>query len=112
MEAALVLPILLVVTLAAVEVIALASLRLDLVAAAREGARVAATVPDVEESVRAVHGALGGNLAERVTVNVRRPSVVGRPAVVTVSVRQQLRTPLLDRVSVPLEASATMRVER
>jgi hypothetical protein len=111
-ETALVLPVLLVVVLAAFEVFTLASLRIDLVAAAREGARVAATVPDVEEPVRVVHETLGEELAQRVRVNVRRPSVVGRQAVVTVSINQPLRTPLLDRLSIRLQASAAMRVER
>ena len=111
-EAVLVLPLLLMVALAAIEVFALATLRLDLVAAAREGARVAATAADPAGAVRAARESLPDHVADRVRVGVRRSAVVGDPAVVTVEISQPLSTPLLDRVSVPLKASATMRVER
>lgn len=111
-ETALVIPVILVVVLAAFEVVTLATTRLELVAAAREGARVAATAPDPAMAVAAARGALSGDLAGTATISVRRPSVVGQPAIVEVGVSKHLVTPLLDAISVRLSARAVMRVER
>src|SRR5690606_6508233 len=90
---------------------ALARTRLVVVAAAREGARVAATQPDPADAARAVRGALG-DLGDAARITVSRPHVVGRPATVEVEVRQALRTPLLQHLRVPVGGRATMRVER
>jgi Flp pilus assembly protein TadG len=111
-EAALVIPLILVVALACFEVVSVVSVRLDMVAAAREGARVAATVPAPERAVAVVREVLGNDLGRRAQVTVRRSAVVGSAAVVTVEVVQPLRTPLLSAVRVPLRVEATMRVER
>jgi Flp pilus assembly protein TadG len=108
-EAAFVVPVLLVVLMAVVEVVAAIGAQLELVAAAREGARVAATTPDPAEAARAVREVLGG--AVGATVTVTRPAVVGRPATVTVTLDKPLVTPLLDGITVPLSARAVMRVE-
>ena len=111
-EAALLIPLILVVALACFEVVAVVSVRLEMVAAAREGARVAATVPAPERAVEAVRETLGGDLGDRARVTVRRSAVVGSPAVVAVAVVQPLRTPLLSAIRVPIRVEATMRVER
>lgn len=111
-EAVLVLPVLLIVVLATFELVAVVSVRLELIAAAREGARVAATVPAPERAVEAVRSALREGLSDMARISVRRSAVVGSAAVVTVSIELPLRTPLLSRVRVPLSAQAVMRVER
>lgn len=110
-EAAFVLPVILVVLLAAFELTVLAATRLELVAAARDGARVAATVADPARAVEAVRDSLDPELAALATVSVTRPTVSGRPAEVVVTVVWQLRTPLLSMFSVPLTGSAVMVVE-
>lgn len=110
-EAVLVVPVVLLVVLAVFELVALGVTKLELTAAAREGARVAATVPDPGRAVAAVRETLSEPLRTRALVSVARPTVVGRPAEVTVSVSRPLRSPLLDAVVVPLSARAVMAVE-
>lgn len=110
-EFVLVVPLILLVLVTCLEVAALARTRLVVVAAAREGARVAATQPDPAAAARAVRGALG-ELGDSARITVTRPHVVGRPATVEIEVRQALRTPLLQRLTVPIGGRATMRVER
>lgn len=111
-EAALVMPLLLLVLVAFFELAGLVGARLELVAAAREGVRVAATTPDPQRAVAAVRAVLPDRLDPLVTIRVKRPSVVGRLAEVVVSYRRSLSTPLLRGVTVPLSARAVMRVER
>ncbi len=110
-ETALVLPVVLVVLLAGLEVVALARTQLHLVAAAREGARVAATVADPARAVAAVVEALGPEEGGRARVTVTRGGV-GSTATVKVRLRQPLVTPLLQRFAVELTSRAVMRVER
>lgn len=110
MEAALVLPVLLVVALAVFETVATVTLYIEIVAAAREGARVAATTPDPEAAVAAVRETLGP-LGGRARVSVVRPGEVGALARVTVRVDRPLSTPLLDGITVPVASTAAMRVE-
>ena len=86
-------------------------IQIEVVGAAREGARVAATSPDPELALAAARAALGSRGAGA-RVSVRRPHVVGQPAVVTVVLDYRLRLPLLGRFSVPLSGRAVMRVER
>ncbi len=109
-EAALVLPVLLVVTIAVFEAIATVTLYIEVVAAAREGARVAATVPDPEAAVTAVRSSLG-ELGGQARVDVVRPGEVGALARVTVHLDRHLATPLLEGIRVPLGSMAAMRVE-
>ncbi len=109
---ALTIPTLILVLLAMLEVIVVARLQLELVAAAREGARVAATVVDPAAAVRATQDAIGPGLSDQVRVEVTRPTVPGRLAMVRVSLRHQLVTPLLRWVTVDLSGRAVMRVER
>lgn len=112
MEAALVIPVILVVLFAALELVSIVVTHQQLVVAAREGVRVAATVPDPSKAVSAVRNSLGEDLAGLVRVGVRRPSVVGRPAEVTVSYAKPLRVLLFKALTIPLEARAVMRVEQ
>ncbi len=109
-EAALVLPLLLVVMVACLQVMSAISIHQQLVAAAREGARVAATVPDPARAVQAVRDTLSGEISERVKVTVRRPQVVGEMAEVVVFYQMPLRGPFLD-LRFPITARAVMRVE-
>ncbi|CAN5880464.1 hypothetical protein BH23ACT5_BH23ACT5_05500 [soil metagenome] len=112
MEFVLVLPLVVLVLVACLEVAALGRMRVELVAAAREGARAAATEPDPARAVGAVRETLGESASEGVRISVSRPHVVGRLATVELVLRQPLRAPLLDRLTVTLTARASMRVER
>ena len=112
LELAVTIPTLILVLLAMLEVVVVARLQLELVAAAREGARVAATVLDPGAAMRATQHAVGPNLSDRIIVEVTRPTVPGRLAIVRVSLRHQLVTPLLRWLSVDLSGRAVMRVER
>ena len=112
LELAVTIPTLILVLLAMLEVVVVARVQLELVAAAREGARVAATVVDPAAAVRATQQAVGPNLSDRIIVDVTRPTVPGRQAIVQVSLRHQLVTPLLRWLSVDLSGRAVMRVER
>ena len=111
-EAALVIPVMVIVLVAVFEIVAAVAVRLDLVAAAREGARVAATVPAPERAVAVVREVLPEAIRSRARVSVTRSAVVGSSATVIVRLDLPLRTPLLDRLRIPLEGRAVMRVER
>lgn len=111
MEFALVLPVVLMLVMALVEVAVVARTQLEVVNAAREGAREAAASPDPSAAVAAVRGALG-ELGVRARVSVRRPDVVGRPATVHVTVPHRVAAPLLGGFQVELSATSSMRVER
>ena len=76
-EAVLVLPLVLVVLVAVAELFLLAATRLEMEAAAREGARVAATHPDPGRAAAAVRGALSPGLAGKVRIEVTGASVAG-----------------------------------
>ena len=110
MEFVLVIPLLFLLIVGMVEVTVLARTSLQLVAASREGARVAATAPDTSKAIEAARNVLGDELGGRARITVRRPSVVGRPARVTVTVMHTV-VPALGGFRVPLESSTTMRVE-
>lgn len=110
MEFALILPLVLLVLLALVEVAIVARTQLELVNAAREGARTAATVVDPAEAAAATRRALGSRGADA-RVSVTRPHVVGENAVVTVVVPYRVGRLMLGGVEVSLRARAVMRVE-
>lgn len=105
-------PLVLVVLLGAVEVVVAGRAQLELVGAAREGARRAATSPDPAHAAAAVRQALDADLATRTRVTVIRPHVVGRAAVVRLEARHRVAMPLLGGFDVTLRARAAMRVER
>lgn len=110
-EAALILPLVGLALLAIVEVFSLVGTRLDMVAAAREGVRVAATVPDPARAADVAKEVLG-DLAPLARVVVRRPDVAGRLAAVEITVRRPLRTPFLSAMRIEMTSKAVMRVER
>ena len=110
-EFALVVPLVLALLLAVVEVAVVGRAQLELIGAAREGAREAATNPDPASAVRATRGALGGGGAAAV-VSVRRPHVVGGRAEVSVRLPYRVAAPFLGGFTVELSARAAMRVER
>lgn len=110
-EFALVVPLVLALTLGLVEVALAARTQLEVVNAAREGARQAAASPDPADAVRAARSALGAQ-GGAARVSVRRPDVVGRLAEVRVSVPYRVAAPLFGGVSVDISARAAMRVER
>ncbi len=110
-EFALVVPLVILVLLAAVEVALVARTQLEVVNAAREGAREAATSPDPARAVAAARAALGPR-GRDARVTVRRPDVVGEKAVVVVRVPHRVAAPVFGGRAVELAARATMRVER
>jgi Flp pilus assembly protein TadG len=112
MEMAVTIPTLILVLLAILEVVVVARIQLELVAAAREGVRVAATAPAPEAAVEAATAAMSPQLAQRTKISVVRPSVVGRQATVTVSLQHRLTTPIMRWVTVNLHGRAVMRVEK
>jgi Flp pilus assembly protein TadG len=108
----LVVPLLIVVLAAGIQVISVARARIELLGAVREGARVAATTPDPAKAVEAVRAAMAPGERDRVRISVSRPAIVGRPARVTASYRHLLVVPWIDDFGVDLSASASMLVER
>lgn len=108
----LVVPLLIVVLAAGIQVISVARARIELLGAVREGARVAATTPDPAKAVEAVRAAMAPSERDRVRISVSRPSVVGRPATVTATLRHLLTVPFLEDLGVTVSATASMRVER
>ena len=111
-EFVLVLPALVLVLLAVVEVTVVARTQYELVHAAREGARTAATVSDPSRAVQAVQAALDPSVAGRVQVTVERPGTVGSQAVVTVVLPHRLGARILGGLQLDLRARSVMRVER
>ena len=110
-EAALVIPIIVVVMVAVAELFMIAVTRLEMEAAAREGVRVAATRPDPARAAAAVKTSLPVGLAEKVRVEVTGAHVVGHPVTVVVSMRYRLVAPFLDRLVVRLQSRAVMQRE-
>ncbi len=110
-ELALLVPLVLVLLLAVVEVAAAARTQIELIAAAREGVRVAAVNPDPARALAAAQAVLGER-GDDARIRVHRPHIVGRSAEVTVTYERRSTLPFLGRFSVPLRARAVMRVER
>jgi Flp pilus assembly protein TadG len=108
----LIVPLLIVVLAAGVQVISVARARIELLGAVREGARIAATTPDPAKAVEAVRAAMPTAERDRVRISVSRPAIVGRPARVTASYRHLLSVPWINDLGVDLSASASMLVER
>ncbi len=110
-EFALVFPVVLLVLLAIVEVAVVGRAQIEVVAAAREGARHAAVDPDPSHTVEAVRAALGPAGSDAV-VRVTRPGVVGAPAEVSVQVPHTVASRVFGGFTLQLSGSAVMRVER
>lgn len=112
MEFFLVLPMVVLVVVASIQLIGVARARVELQAAVREGARIAATTPDPARAVEAVLASLPSGMRDGARVSVERPSRVGAPATVIVSIRHPLGRPFPASLGVDLSARATMRTER
>ena len=110
-ELALLLPLLVVVLIAIGELAVVARTQLELINAAREGARVAAVSAEPADAVAAAQAVLGPE-GDRARVAVVRPQVVGEAATVRVSIRHRLAPFLFGGGEVELAARAAMRVER
>jgi Flp pilus assembly protein TadG len=110
-EFALVVPVVLLVLLAAVEVAVVARAQLEVVHAAREGAREAAASPDPARAVAAAQAALGA-AGSGARISVQRPHVVGATAEVEVWLPHQLGAGLFAGPSITLRGRAVMRVEQ
>jgi len=111
-ELFLVLPILVLVLVASLQLVNVARARIELQGAAREGARVAATAPDPSKAVEAVLASLPPPMRDGARVSVERPARVGAVASVTVTLRHPIGTPFPGELGVDLSARATMRTER
>lgn len=113
-EFALVLPILMIITLALVQVGLLARDQLLVMQAARAGARQAAVDPD-EAAIRSAAVAAAAVLdPDRVVVVVARGGGRGEPVTVSVGYEAPIRVPFVEWLFPPaasLRASATMRQE-
>ena len=110
-EIALLLPLIVVLLLAVAEVAVVARTQVELVNAAREGARVAAVNPEPADAVKAVQQALG-DLSDEARISVIRPHVVGDSASVSITLNHRLIPFLFGGTSVDLRATAAMRVEQ
>ena len=110
-EFALVVPLVLALVLGLVEVALVARTQMEVVNAAREGAREAAASPDPSDAVRAARAALG-EIGSSARVSVRRPDVVGRLAEVRVTLPYRVAGAFLGWVSVEITAKAVMSVDR
>ena len=111
-EFVLVVPVVVLVLVTLVEVVAVARAQFELLGAARQGARVAATNPDPVHAVNAVQAALGETVTADAIITVDRPAVVGRPATVQLELRHRVLSGLFGGIPVHLVARAVMRVER
>jgi Flp pilus assembly protein TadG len=110
-EFAFVLPLLLVLMFGIMEVAVVARSEIQLLHAAREGARAAAASPDAAVAANAARSALGPQ-GVNARISVVRPASVGSKATVTISLRHSVAAPLFGGFPVDLGATASMRVER
>ena len=111
-EFAIVLPLVLLVLVASLELVAVTRVQLQATHAAREGARQAATSPDPADAVTAVRSALPSNLADRARVSVARPHVVGEQARVEVRISYRFAAFAFGGLELDIGAHSVMRVER
>lgn len=113
-EFALLLPILLLVLLALVQVGVVARDQLVLTQASRAGAREAAVDGSVEAVHEAVRSAASGLAAERLTIDVAWTGERGDPVTVSLAYELPMASPLAGWLlpeTVTLRSSATMRQE-
>jgi Flp pilus assembly protein TadG len=103
-EFAFVVPLLLVLMFGIVEVAVVARSEIQLLHAAREGARAAVAA----NAARTALGPQGANAR----ISVVRPAQVGSKATVTITLRHNVAAPLFGGFPVDLGATASMRVER
>lgn len=110
-EFALITPLILLLVLGIVEVAVVARTQLELINAAREGAREAAASPDPGAAVAAARSSLGSSGAAA-RVRVRRPHVVGQRAEVSITLQHRVARVVFGGFDVELSARSSMRVER
>jgi hypothetical protein len=113
-ELALVLPLVLLMALALVQVGLLAKDSLVLLQAAREGAREAAVTPDQERVRQAALRGGGGLAEERTEIEVQRTGGMGDPVTVRVRYRAAVIVPFIEWLfpeEVVMRSAATMRQE-
>jgi hypothetical protein len=110
-EFALVFPLVVVLLLGLVEVTLIGKAQIEVVAAAREGARQAAVDPDPAGAVAAARAALGP-AGDRAVVSVVRPESVGVPAEVSIRLPYGVASQIFGGFNVELTATSRMRVER
>jgi Flp pilus assembly protein TadG len=113
-EFALVLPLILVIALALVQVGLLVRDRLLVEAAARAGARTAALQPDLSAAHDAAVAAAPALDPARIAVSVQRAGTQGDPVTVTIAYTAAIRVPLVSWLfgsGVTMDASATDRQE-
>jgi hypothetical protein len=111
---ALVLPLVLMMVLALLQVGLLAKDSLVVVQAAREGAREAAVTPDDERVRQAALRGGGGLAGERTDVEVERTGGMGDPVTVRIRYRSPMVVPFVEWLfpdEVLLASAATMRQE-
>ena len=108
----LVIPMVILVLVASLQVVGIARARMELQAAVREGVRVAATTPDPSRAVAAVSGALPPGMRDHTRISVERPSRAGAEARVTAIFKHLLGAPFPSDVGVELRVTASMRTER
>ncbi len=108
----LVLPLVVLLLVAGLQLVSVARVKIELIGAVREGARVAATTPDPSRAVDAVVGALDPEMASRTRISVTRPSVPGQMATVTATFRQVVDFFILPDLEFDIPARATMRTEK
>ena len=112
MEFFLILPLVVVLLVAGLQVVSVARVKIELVGAVREGARVAATTPDPSRAVDAVMAALDPEMAVRTRISVTRPSVPGHLATVTATFRHVVDFFILPDLEFDVSARASMRTEK
>jgi hypothetical protein len=113
-ELALVLPLVLMMVLALLQVGLLAKDSLVVVQAAREGAREAAVTADNERIRQAALRGGGGLPSDRTEVEVERPGTMGDPVTVRVRYRAPMVVPFVEWLfpeEVLVASAATMRQE-
>lgn len=112
MEFFLILPLVVLLLVAGLQVVSVARVKIELIGAVREGVRVAATTPDPAQAVDAVMAALDPEMAGRTRISVTRPSVPGQMATVTATLRHVVDFFILPDVEFDIPARASMRTEK
>ena len=104
-------PVVVLVLLGVVELAVVGRAQMEVVAAAREGARHAAVDPDPSRAADVTRSALGPSGSDAV-VRVTRPPTVGAPAVVEVRLPHRMAARVFGGITINLTGTASMRVER
>jgi Flp pilus assembly protein TadG len=108
----LILPLVVVLLVAGLQVVSVARVKIELIGAVREGVRVAATTPDPSRAVDAVVAALDPEMAARTRISVTRPLVPGQMATVTATFRHVVDFFILPDLEFDIPARASMRTEK